>query len=345
MKKLIVIIFSLLLTVTATFAKGKDTNLPKANNYRTFDPAIISLLQDLRQKASTCELNSVILLKDGKKILEYYDVCYGPQFLNICWSVSKTFTATAIGFAVQEGRLSVDDKLVKYLRPEQLPDKVSDTLANLTIHDLLRMASGLKKDAVLGIGDYNPAVTTKSLLEAGFRFAPGTQYKYNSFNSYLLSVVLTNITGETVEEYLTPRLFKPLGIKNHYWDKSLEGYSMGGWGLYITSESFAKMGQFLLQKGRWNGKQLLNSEWVEKATSAQIMQNLGTGIPDRESGYCYQMWRGPHNSVRLDGAHGQYSIILPDDNAVIVLTGNHKSTDAVRAAIWKNLYPLVKSDK
>lgn len=340
-KKLILTVAAVALAATVSFAKSPDTHLPKAKEYRTSDPAVISLLQDIRKSGSTNELNSVLVLKDGKKILEYYDVCYGPEFLNICWSASKTFTATAIGFAVQEGLLTTEDKIIKYLRPEQLPDQVSDTLANLTIHDVLRMASGLSKDGIGQIGTYVPKATIKNILSRGFKFAPGTKYNYNSFNTYLLSVIITNITGETLVDYLKPRLFEPLGIRNYHWDKSIEGYSMGGWGLYITSESLAKMGQFFLQQGTWNGKQLLKREWIEKATSAQILQGGNSGDVDKESGYCYQMWRGAHNSVRLDGAHGQYSIILPDDNAVIVITGNTRKTDHLRAAIWKHIYPLV----
>lgn len=343
------------LEITPAGCSLKDTHLPKAEGYRTKDPAITSLLQAIRDAGSTNELNSVILLKDGKKVLEYYDVCYGPDFLNICWSASKTFTATAVGFAIQEGRMKLDGKIVDYLKPEQLPAQVSDTLASLTVYDLLRMASGLKEDGIGQFGSYNPARTIKGNLEAGFIFAPGEKYKYNSFNTYLLSVAITNVTGQKVVDFLKPRLFEPLGIRNYHWDESIEGYSMGGWGLYITSESLAKMGQFFLQKGKWNGKQLLNSGWIENATKAQIMQYTGKGLSEKEisdlpddgtnSGYCFQMWRGRNNSVRLDGAHGQYSIILPDDNAVIVITGNCNKVVKERDAIWEFLYPIVKSEK
>lgn len=328
-----------------------DTHLPKAENYRTTDPAVLGMLQDIRSFGGTNELNSVLILKDGKKVLEYYDVCYGPDFLNICWSASKTFTATAVGFAVQEGKLSLEDRIVDRLRPDQLPDAVSDTLASLTLYDLIRMASGLKLDRIGGFGSRTPGVTIKSNLEQGFIFAPGQQYKYNSFNTYLLSAALTNATGEKVVDYLKPRLFEPLGIRHYWWDESLEGYSMGGWGLYITSESLAKMGQFFLQKGVWNGRRLLDEKWVEQAMSAQIMQYQGKGLSeeeianlpddDKNNGYGYQMWLGRHDSVRIDGAHGQYSIILPKDNAVIVVTGNCNNTVKERDAIWKNLYPVV----
>lgn len=348
MKKIIIATMA----IAALFCSctNADKHLPKAENYRTSDPAVIKLLQDIRKVGSTNELNSVLILKDGKKVLEYYDACYGPEFLNICWSASKTFTATAVGFAVQEGLLSLEDKIVDRLLPEQLPDQVSDTLATLTLYDLMRMASGLKVDNIGALGAYDPEATIKNTLAEGFRFAPGEFYKYNSFNTYLLSVAVTNVTGQKVVDYLKPRLFEPLGIYNYHWDESLEGYSMGGWGLYITSESLAKMGQFFLQKGQWNGKQLLNQEWMEAAMTAQIMQGKGkteeeiAALPDNDKfdGYCYQMWRGRHNSVRLDGAHGQYSMILPDCNAVIVVTGNSNKTDKLRDAIWANLLPLVE---
>lgn len=309
-----------------------ETGLPKAEDYRQDDPAVVSLLQDIRHVQPTGQLHSVMVVKGGEKVLEYYDVPYGPDFLHICWSISKNFTATAIGFAVQEKLLTIEDKLIEHLKPEQLPEHIGDTLASLTIYDLLIMSSGFKLDPVGDTGSGVLLESTKYVLESGFKFVPGEQYFYNSHDTYMLSVVLTNVTGQTVAEYLEPRLFKPLGITKYHWDESAEGYSMGGWGLYLSTESLAKMGLFMLNKGKWNGKQILNPEWLEAMTGPQIMQyqNLGwtqemidsVANSDNHAGYGYQTKLNARGGFRLTGANGQRVIVLPKENVVIVVTGH-----------------------
>ena len=346
------LLFTIAVFVMTACTGSRDTRLPKADNYRQHDPAVDSVLLGIRRLVAVDELHSIMILKDGKKVLEYYDAGYGPDFLNICWSASKTFTATAVGFAVQDGLLTVEDRLIDHLRPEQLPETVSDTLASLTIYDLLRMASGLRADPLGPTGGYGIENPTKYVLDRGFLFFPGEHFKYNSHNTYLLSAVVTNVTGKLVEDYLKEKLFTPLGIRNYHWDISPEGYNMGGWGLYITTESLAKMGQFFLQKGQWNGRQLLDSKWIEAAMKPQIMQYKGRGLSDEEiaaladdfrnQGYGYQMWCCAHNGARLDGAYGQWSVILPDENAVIALTGHCLKTREEYQFIWDFLYPLVK---
>jgi len=311
----------------------------KADNFGILDEGIQLYLQDIRDIGGTDELNSVMVLQDGKLVAEYYDSCYGPDFLNICWSASKTFTSTAVGFAIQDGLLSVDDKVVGLLDPGMLPETVSDTLANLTVKQLLTMSSGLKIDPIGPAGSLKLKTPGKTTLEAGFKFAPGEKYAYNSHNTYLLSVIVTHLTGKSLHEYLQEKLFDKMGIHNYHWDVSAEGYDMGGWGLYITTESLAKMGQFYLQKGMWNGEQLLDPAWFEAAMSAQIYQS---GTPeegnDHNIGYGYQMWRCTHNAARFDGAHGQWVIICPDKNAVIVITENTRNPYKMIKSVWTRLY-------
>ncbi len=328
------------------------TELPKAKDYRRHDSAIVSLFQDIRSNNSTSLLNSVMVVKDGKKVVEYYDTPYGPDFLHICWSMSKNFTAVAIGFAVQEGLLKIEDKLVDYLRPEQLPESVSDTLFSLTIRDLLTMSSGFKLDPVGETGSGALLNPTKYVLEGGFQFIPGERYFYNSHDTYMLSVVLTNVTGQTVAEYLEPRLFKPLGISKYHWDVSAEGYSMGGWGLYLSTESLAKMGLFMLNKGKWNGKQFLNPEWLEAMTSPQIMQyqNLGwtqemidsVAYSDNHAGYGYQTKLNARGGFRLTGANGQRVIVLPKENLVIVITGHSSQNWNNTEIAWEHFKEFLK---
>ena len=341
MKRIIILAALAMAAVGCTCTKDSQ-HFPKAENFGALDEGVQLYLQDLRDIGSTNELNSVMVIKDGKVLEEWYDACYGPDFLNICWSASKTFTATAVGFAVQDGLLSVEDKVVSFLDEDMLPEHVGDTLASLTVYDCLRMASGLKTDPIGPTGSLKLKTPTKTVLEAGFKFAPGEKYAYNSHNTYLLSVIVSKVTGKLVQDYLQEKLFTPMGICNYHWDISAEGYNMGGWGLYITTESLAKMGQFFLQKGMWNGKQLLDSKWIEAAMSPQICQK-GEKVEgdDFASGYGYQMWCCTHGAARLDGAHGQWSIICPEKNAVIVITQNCNKPHKIFPSIWTRLYDRI----
>lgn len=322
---------------------GKDTqHFAKADDFGRIDSSITDYLKELRSIGGTNELHSVMVLKDGKKLAEYYDVCYGPDFLNICWSASKTFTATALGFAVQDGLVKIEDKLVDILPQEMLPEAVSDTLRSLDLYNLLRMSSGLHDD-IGNIGSGKELHPTKNGLSKGFLFMPGDHYKYCSFNTYLLSVVVQTVTGKTVEDYLKEKLLEPLGIRQYYWDKCAEGYNTGGWGLYMTTEGLAKMGQFFLQDGCWNGKQLLDKAWIDEARKAQIYQNNSDAetYPDHSNGYGYQMWVCTHNAYRLDGARGQWVIVCPDKNAVIAITEVCLNTHKGIQAVWKTIYDAI----
>jgi len=342
MKRIIVILLAAISFATCSSNASGVQNFPEADNFGSIDGAVSEYLEAIRTLGVTNELNSIMVIKDGKKLLEYYDCCYGPDFLNICWSASKTFTAVAVGFAVQDGLLSLDSKLVDYLEASELPASVSDTLAGLNVYNLLRMSSGLRLDPVGDTGSGKLKTPVKTVLEGGFIFSPGEKFKYNSHDTYLLSVLVQKATGKKVEDYLKDKLFEPLGICDYHWDVSAEGYNMGGWGLYISTESLAKMGQFFLQNGEWNGKQLLDSAWIEQAMSPQIYPG-GEIIAedDWRCGYGYQMWQCTHNAVRLAGSYGQWSIICPDKNAVIVVTQHVNQEREALKAVWSCIYDKI----
>lgn len=343
MRRITIIIAAVVMTASCC-NRGKDCKpLAYADDFGRIDSGIQAYLEDLRSLHGTGELNSVMVLKDGEILAEYYDNCYGPDFRNICWSASKTFTATAYGFAVQDGLLSLESRLVDYLDKDMLPEEVSDTLANLTAYDLLRMASGFRIDPIGDTGSGRLRTPARTVLEAGFKFAPGERYSYNSHNTYFLSLMVTRATGKLVSEYLQEKLFDELGIHNYHWDLGPEGCEMGGWGLYMPTKDLAKMGQFFLQKGKWNGRQLLDGEWIEQAMSPQIFQK-GERVSDDDSanGYGFQMWcNSVGGGARLDGAHGQWVLICPDKNAVIVITENVNRTHDAIKAVWKDIYELI----
>ncbi len=290
------------------------------------------------------ELHSFMMLRHGKVIAEGWWEPYGPQFVHTMYSMSKSFTSTAVGFAVAEGKMSVEDKVVSFF-PEDLPAKISENLAAMRVKDLLTMSTGNEKEPT------QPVVKTenwvRTFLAQTIAQKPGTQFMYNSAATYMCSAIVQKVTGKTVLEYLTPRLFAPLGIQGMKWETCPLGINTGGWGLSIQTEGMAKFGQFLLQKGRWNGEQLLPATWMEEATRFHIQQP-GGDKPDRLKaqndwlqGYGYQFWRCQGTAFRGDGAFGQFTIVLPEQDAVIVMTSENKNMQGQIDLVWKHLLPAM----
>ena len=184
---------------------------------------------------------------------------------HVLHSLSKSFNATAVGLAIEEGKLSLDDPVLKFF-PADAPADVSENLKAMKVRDLLTMTCG--HDTEPKAVDGSPSV--KQFLAHPVLHTPGTHFQYNTMGSYTLSAIVTKVTGQTSLEFLKPRLFEPLGIENPEWGTSREGNSLGGYGLKLCTEDIAKFGQLYLQKGKWNGKQLIPEKWVEQATSKQV---------------------------------------------------------------------------
>jgi hypothetical protein len=160
----------------------------------------------------------------------------------------------------------------------------------------------------------------------------------------MAGVIVQRVTGQSLIEYLKPRLFEPLGIEGADWEEDLQGYQVGGWGLRIKTEDMAKFAQLFLQKGKWYGQQVLPSEWVEEATTMKILQDPAMKPEDRAKtdwaqGYGYQMWRSRHNSFRGDGAYGQYMLVLPELDAVIAITEETGDLQGALNLVWDHLLP------
>jgi CubicO group peptidase (beta-lactamase class C family) len=255
----------------------------------------------------------------------------------VLWSLSKSFNATAVGLAVEEGKLKLDDPVLKFF-PDLVPPDASDNLKAMTVRDLLTMTCGHDVESRI----VNNAPTVKQFLAHPVPHKPGSYFRYNSLGSYTLSAIVTKTTGQTTLDYLKPRLFEPLGIENPRWDASPEGNSLGGYGLYLRTEDLAKFGQLYLQKGKWNGKQLLPEKWVEQATSKQVSNDkeahAATGI-DWKQGYGYQFWRCTHNAFRGDGKDGQLCVVIPDKDVVIAITAHTGRFQDELNAIWTTLLP------
>ena len=345
--------FRLLLTVLLCFtalpllSQGQtDKSLPRASLAERFPSQAVDAFLDAVQ-SKNMDLHSVMILKDGKVVYERWFGEHAPARPHVMWSVSKTWTSMAVGFAVAEGKLSVEDKVISFF-PDDLPETVSENLAELRVKDLLTMSVGHDNDptgAVWEKDDLPPQSWEKLFLAYPIPHKPGTKFVYNSLATYMLSAIVQKVTGDKLIDWLTPRLFEPLGITGAQWDDSPSGVNIGGWGLYVKTEDMAKLGQLLLQRGKWNGEQVLPETWVEEATTRKILQdpnvNLEQSTSDWNQGYCYQIWRCRNNGFRADGKDGQFIVVLPDQNAAVVLTANIGDMQAELNLIWEHIFPAL----
>jgi CubicO group peptidase (beta-lactamase class C family) len=290
------------------------------------------------------EFHSFMFLRHGKVIAEGWWEPYAPGSKHIMYSASKTFTATGIGLAISENRLKLSDKVVSFF-PASVPDTLSEYMQEMTVRDLLTMSTGQEAEPRRGQNDD----WIRSFLSKVPADKPGTIFRYNNTATFMLSSIVQQVTGVTLYDYLQPRLFKPLGLKGIDWDLSPQGINLGMIGLRLHTEDMAKFGQLLLQKGKWNGKQLIPESWIAEATSYKIdsrggNERIPADVNDWFQGYCYQMWRGRHNSVRLDGMAGQFVILLPEQDAVVILTANAQNTQREMDLVWDYLLPAIKSE-
>jgi CubicO group peptidase (beta-lactamase class C family) len=291
--------------------------------------------------ASDQEIQTMMLLRHGQVVLEEEWAPYRRQDRHLLFSVSKSFTSMGIGLLVDEGRLSVEDKVVSFFDDDELPDKISDNLAAMQIRHLLTMTTGHAQDTIEALSRNDRMVRTFLGLEVDHQ--PGTVFVYNTGATYLLSAILQKVTGQTLLDYLRPRLFEPLGATEATWEISSEGITKGGWGLSLNTESLACFGQLLLQRGSWNGQQVIPATWVDEATRWQVPNDTGED-PDWRQGYGYQFWRARHNAYRGDGAFGQYCLVFPEHDAVLIITSASPDMQATMDVIWAHLLPAFNGD-
>jgi hypothetical protein len=260
------------------------------------------------------------------------------------FSLSKSFTATAVALAMSEGYFSIDDPVVSFF-PDETPADVSDFLAAMRVQHLLSMSTGHADDTWAYMADRPDGNWIKGFMEVPIRHAPGTQFLYNTGATYMLSAIVQRTTGMKLIDYLEPRLFSPLGIENAAWQESPQGIAAGGIGLNIKTEAIARFGQFYLQKGLWQDKQLLSEAWVTEATAIQ-MSNGDDTESDWAQGYGYQFWRCRHGAYRGDGVFGQYCIVMPEQDAVLAITGGMDVFDMQQPLnlVWNLLLPAMRDE-
>ena len=303
---------------------------------------ILAFLDALAQ--SQHEFHSFMLVRHGQIVAEGWWSPYRPELNHTLYSLSKSFTSTAVGLAAAEGRLKVNDPVSSFF-PESLPEKMSENQAALRVKDLLTMSVGHAQDSTGAIRASEDWV--KTFLALPIQHRPGTVFLYNSGATYMLSAIVQKVTGERLIDYLKPRLFDPLAIEGMTWDTCPRGINTGGWGLSVQTESLAKFGQLYRQKGAWAGQQLLPAEWVAEATTFKIQQPIPANPkPPRTQndwlqGYCYQFWRSQHGAYRGDGAFGQYTIVMPEQDAVLAITSETANMQGELDLVWQHLLPAM----
>ena len=293
-------------------------------------------------------LHGFVIVRHGRIIAEGtwapQDTLNEPHML---YSHSKSFTSTAVGFLVDDGRLDLDSRVVSFF-PEVAPTNMSENLGQVRLRDLLTMNLGAEHtdaendDAA---GDW-----VKALLNNRIDHAPGTVFKYDSGATHLLAAIVERVSGKPLMAFLDERLFAPLGMKSPWSTVSPTGVACGGWGMNMTTRDLARFGQFLLQEGRWGGRQLLSREWVRLATARQTWsggivvqsQVIGSGS-DWKQGYGFQFWRCRHGAYRADGASGQLTIVFPEQDAVVSVNAGLRDMQRELDLVWMYLLPAFGS--
>lgn len=314
---------------------AQDARLPRRSpeSQGVSSEQILKFLRAANERIDT--MHSFMMLRHGNVIAEAWWSPEGPDKPHVMWSLSKSFTSTAVGLAVEDGRLSIDDLVVKYF-PESLPKDPSPELQTMRVRDLLTMSTG---------HDNEPKVRDKTdwiveFLKHPVPKTPGSKFVYNTPATFMQSAIVQKLTGKTTLEYLKPRLFEPLGIEGPRWDTNPQGITLGGYGLFLKTEDVAKFGQLYLQKGKWDGKQLVPEAWITAATSKQVSNGTNPDS-DWNQGYGFQFWRCRHNAYRGDGKDGQFCIVMPDHDVVVVMTANNSKLQDQLNVVWDELLPAI----
>ena len=285
-------------------------------------------------------MNSFLLVRHGHVVAEGWWAPYRPEAPHTFFSLTKSFTSTAVGFAVTEGKLSLDDPIISFF-PAAVPATPGTNLKAMRIRDLLAMSTGHHGDAIENFFGPEPRDLPRSFLALPVADKPGTHFVYNTPASHLLSEIVQKVTGEKLADYLRPRLLEPLGIQDLRWAETADGVSLGGYGIAGRTEDIAKFGLLYLQKGQWQGRQLLPAAWVEAATARQT-SNGSDPNSDWDQGYGYQFWRTRHGLYRGDGAFGQYCIVFPEHDAVVAITSGVRNMQAVMNLVWEKILPALQ---
>ncbi|MCO8275836.1 beta-lactamase family protein [Actinoplanes sp. TRM 88003] len=290
--------------------------------------------------ALTVECHSLMIVRRGRVVAEGWWAPYSSSRPHLLYSLTKSFTSIAVGLAIADGRLTLDDKVVDVL-PGHVPPDASERARQVTVHHLLSMTSGHRTDSLPEAWQLEPDDLTKGFLRVPFPDAPGARHAYDNATTYVLARMVERVTGRGLPEFLDERLFAPMGIDHAEWDRVAGGAAFGFHGLHLTTEAVAAFGELLRCEGRWGDRQLVPQDWVRRATRKQaetLPAEVGGGGAEFLQGYGYQFWMSRHGYFG-NGANGQQCIVVPDHDLVIVLTGAMTDEQSMFDAIWDCLLP------
>lgn len=300
-------------------------------------------LRPFLQKVEQEQINmeGILVWQDGQELARHF---FRPEYRRNQFSVSKSFTSAAVGFALEEGLFDLNDPVLKYLAADA-PKDPSPNLQALTIENLLTMAPGQDKAYLMGTDRPGLEALTndyvKYSLAKPFPYAPGTHFHYNNAGPYLAGIIIQRLTGMTLVDYLMPRLFTPLGIPRPHWETDPQGMTFGAGGLEISlSELFAFI-KLYYDYGMHEGKRILSRAWIETSTSIHSDNSAAYGPDEADNrlGYGYLFWRGQHDSFRADGKWAKFAIVLRDKNAIAVLNAHEPRQQLVLDTFWETVYP------
>ena len=340
MKRQILLLLALLPLLLAAQVGDLPRSAPAAEGIST--QAVIDMMDSL-MALPDCEIHHVMVLRHGHVVAELHPAPFRAEDAHTLYSASKTFTSLAVGCAIDDNLLRLDDRVMTFF-PDKRTGRVSDNMADMTVRDLLMMASGVKPDWTMR---NNSMDWVRDWLAKPVDDKPGSLFQYDSMCTFMLSAIVQRVTGQTMLEYLQKKLFTPMHITVADWETSPDGINTGGWGLRVQAETMAKLGQLLLNKGEWNGEQLVSADYVEAACSRLIDGGAKETVPatDGNQGYGYQVWQSKWpGSYRADGAMGQYTVVVPQEDLVVVILGMKLYGHEELACIWNQLMPGLKTE-
>ena len=340
MKKQFFLILALLPLLLAAQTGDLPRSTPAAEGIST--QAVIEMMDSL-MTLKECDIHHAVVVRHGKVVAELHPAPFRAEDSHTLYSASKTFVSLAVGCAIDDNLLRLDDRVMTFF-PDKRTNRVSDNMAAMTVRDLLMMASGMKPDWTMR---NNSTDWVKDWLAKSVDDVPGSLFQYDSMCTFMLSAIVQRVAGYTTLEYLERKLFTPMHITVADWESSPDGINTGGWGLRVQAETMAKLGVLLLNKGQWEGQQLISADYVEQACSRLIDGGAKETVPatDGNHGYGYQVWQSKWpGSFRADGAMGQYTVVVPQEDLVVVILGMKLYGHEELACIWNQLMPGLKTE-
>jgi CubicO group peptidase (beta-lactamase class C family) len=297
-----------------------------------------------RLEARSVEPHSIMVVRHGHVVAEGWWAPYSAERPHLLYSLTKSFTSIAVGLAIDDGLLSLDDRVVDVL-PDHVPAGLSEQARRITVHHLLSMTAGHSADSLTEAWQLEPDDLVKGFLRVPFPEPEGSRHAYDNATTFVLARMVERVTGRGLPELLDERLFHPMGIEHAEWDRVASGAAFGFHGLHLTTEAVAAVGELLLRGGAWGDRQLVPPAWVDLATSKHIRTQQGEGDlpnPDGLTGYGYQFWMSRHG-YRSEGAYGQMCVVVPSHDLVVAVTCGGDPHQEMPGALWDLLLPGLDS--